>query len=142
MRTSRRRFKTSNRINWSHPVGRRIRMGLAALALVAVGGAVTAIAISATSDPPAPQYNPLTRVVNPISAPGRAHGLSRLVIHPSSQIPLPPPTAPIARALARAAPAPVSRSDLRALEAPHVEAHDAAGAHVLELIDTELPAPF
>ncbi|MDQ5895359.1 MAG: hypothetical protein QG596_1620 [Actinomycetota bacterium] len=88
MRTRRRRFKSSNRINWSHPVGRRVRMGLAAMALVAVGGAGTAIAISATSDPPAPKYNSLARVADPIGAPGRALGLSRVVIQPGAKIPL------------------------------------------------------
>ena len=42
---------------------RRILIGLSALALVALGGAGATLAISATSDPPAPKYNSLARVV-------------------------------------------------------------------------------
>jgi quercetin dioxygenase-like cupin family protein len=67
---------------------RRLMLGLAAIALVAVGGVGATLAISATSDPPAPKYNPLARVVNPIGAPGRALGLSRVVIQPGAKIPL------------------------------------------------------
>lgn len=85
---SRRRLKLASRINWSHPTARRIRLGLAGLGLLALGGAGTAIAISATSDPPAPKYNSLARVVNPNGAPGRALGLSRVVIQPGAKIPL------------------------------------------------------
>lgn len=67
---------------------RRFLIGLSALGLVALGGAGATIAISATSDPPAPKYNSLARVVNPIGAPGRALGLSRVVIQPGAKIPL------------------------------------------------------
>ncbi|MCB0857913.1 MAG: cupin domain-containing protein [Solirubrobacterales bacterium] len=67
---------------------RRLMLGLAAIALVAVGGVGATLAISATSDPPAPKYNSLARVVNPIGAPGRALGLSRVVIQPGAKIPL------------------------------------------------------
>jgi len=81
-------MKAGHRIRWSHPTGRRIRLGLAALALIAVGGAGTAIAISATSDPPAPKYNSLARVVNPIGGEGRALNLARVVIQPGAKIPL------------------------------------------------------
>lgn len=87
MRT-RRRFKLANRINWSHATARRLGLGLAGLALVALGGIGTAIAISASSGPPAPKYNSLARVVNPNGAPGRALGLSRVVIQPGAKIPL------------------------------------------------------
>lgn len=69
-------------------ISRRIRLGLAALALVATGAAGTAIAVSATSDPPPPKYNSLARVVDPIGAKGRALGLSRVVIQPGAKIPL------------------------------------------------------
>ncbi len=67
---------------------RRILIGLSALALLAVGGVGATLAVSATSDPPAPKYNSLARVVNPIGAPGRALGLSRVVIQPGAKIPL------------------------------------------------------
>ena len=67
---------------------RRLLIGLSALALLAAGGAGATLAISATSDPPAPKYNSLARVVNPIGAPGRALGLSRVVIQPGAKIPL------------------------------------------------------
>ena len=67
---------------------RRILIGLSALALVALGGAGATLAISATSDPPAPKYNSLARVVNPIGAPGRALNLARVVIQPGAKIPL------------------------------------------------------
>lgn len=67
---------------------RRLLIGLSALALVAAGGIGATLAISASSDPPAPKYNSLARVVNPIGAPGRALGLSRVVIQPGSKIPL------------------------------------------------------
>ncbi len=80
-------MKVGSRINWRHSTGRRIRVGLAALVLVMVGSAA-AIAISATSDPPAPKYSSLARVVNPLGAPGRALGLSRVVIQPGAKIPL------------------------------------------------------
>lgn len=69
-------------------ISRRIRLGLAALALVATGAAGTAIAISAISEPPPPKYNSLARVVDPIGAKGRALGLSRVVIQPGAKIPL------------------------------------------------------
>lgn len=81
-------MRIGRRINWRHRTGRRIRFTLATLALVAVGGAGTAIAISATSDPPPPKYNSLARVVDPIGATGRALGLSRVVIQPGARIPL------------------------------------------------------
>lgn len=67
---------------------RRLILGLTALTLAAIGGIGTTLAISATSDPPAPKYNSLARVVNPIGAPGRALGLSRVVIQPGAKIPL------------------------------------------------------
>ena len=67
---------------------RRFLIGLSALVLAALGGAGAALAISATSEPPAPKYNSLARVVNPIGAPGRALGLSRVVIQPGAKIPL------------------------------------------------------
>lgn len=86
MRT-RRRFKLSDRINWSHPVARRLRLGLAGLALVALG-AGTAVAISARPEPPAPKYNSLARLVDPIGAKGRALNLGRVVIQPGAKIPL------------------------------------------------------
>ena len=44
---------------------RRLLIGLSALALVAAGGIGATLAISASSDPPAPKYNSLARVVNP-----------------------------------------------------------------------------
>lgn len=78
-------MKIGNRINWSHPTGRRIRLALAALALVSLG-AGTAFAFR--SEPPAPKYNSLARVVNPIGAPGRALNLARVVIQPGAKIPL------------------------------------------------------
>lgn len=53
-----------------------------------------------------------------------------------------PTTEEIARAIARDAPQPVSRWDLCALEAPRGEVRDAAGAGVVELIDSELDEPF
>lgn len=80
-------MKLGNRINWRHRTGRRIRIALAAFALVAVGSG-TAIAISAMNEPPAPKYNSLARIVNPVGAPGRALGLSRVVIQPGAKIPL------------------------------------------------------
>ena len=58
------------------------------LALAALAGAGTALALSPPADPPAPQYNSLARVVNPLGAPGRALGLSRVVIQPGAKIPL------------------------------------------------------
>lgn len=67
---------------------RRLMLGLTALTLASIGGIGTTLAISATSDPPAPKYNSLARVVNPIGAPGRALGLSRVVIQPGAKIPL------------------------------------------------------
>ena len=67
---------------------RRFLIGLSALALAAVGGAGATLAISATSEPPAPTYNSLARVVNPLGAKGRALGLSRVVIQPGAKIPL------------------------------------------------------
>ena len=66
----------------------RLTLGIVAFALVAAGGAGATLAISATSDPPAPKYNSLARVVNPIGAQGRALGLSRVVIQPGAKIPL------------------------------------------------------
>jgi len=81
-------MRIANRVNWSHQTGRRIRIGLATLALVVVGGAGTAIAISATTDPPAPKYVSLARKADPIGAPGRAINLSRVVIEPGAKIPL------------------------------------------------------
>lgn len=53
-----------------------------------------------------------------------------------------PTTEETARAIARDAPQPVSRWDLRALEAPRVEARDTAGPGLVELIDSELDEPF
>jgi quercetin dioxygenase-like cupin family protein len=85
---TRRRFKFADRINWSHPTTRRIRLGLAGLGLLVLGGAGAAVAISATSNPPAPKYNSLARVVNPIGAKGRALNLARIVIQPGAKIPL------------------------------------------------------
>ncbi|MBN8870666.1 MAG: cupin domain-containing protein [Solirubrobacterales bacterium] len=85
---TRRRFKLADRINWSHPTARRIRLGLAGLGLLALGGVGAAVAVSATSDPPAPKYNSLARVVNPIGAKGRALNLARIVIQPGAKIPL------------------------------------------------------
>jgi len=79
--------KPGNRIKRAHHAGRRFRLGLAAVALFALGGG-TAVAISAMNEPPAPKYNSLARVVNPIGAPGRALGLSRVVIQPGAKIPL------------------------------------------------------
>lgn len=76
------------KINWRHRTARRVRFALAALGLVALGGVGTAIALSPPADPPAPKYNSLARVVNPIGANGRALGLSRVVIQPGAQIPL------------------------------------------------------
>ena len=67
---------------------RRLLIGLSALALVAAGGLGATLAISASSDAPAPKYNSLARVVNPIGAKGRALGLSRVVIQPGAKIPL------------------------------------------------------
>ena len=67
---------------------RRFLIGLSALALVAAGGLGATLAISASSDAPAPKYNSLARVVNPIGAKGRALGLSRVVIQPGAKIPL------------------------------------------------------
>ena len=87
MRTSR-RFNHPDRSNPSHPATRRIGLALAGLGLLALGGAGTALAVSTTSDPPAPKYNSLARVVNPIGAEGRALGLSRVVIQPGAKIPL------------------------------------------------------
>jgi quercetin dioxygenase-like cupin family protein len=87
MRT-RRRFKLADRINWTHPTTRRIKLALAGLGLLVLAGAGTAVAISATSDPPAPKYNSLARVVNPIGAKGRALNLARIVIQPGAKIPL------------------------------------------------------
>lgn len=87
MRT-RHRIKSSDRIDPSHPTARRIRLALAGLGLLVIGGAGSAVAMSAVSEPPAPKYNSLARVVNPIGAPGRALGLSRVVIQPGARIPL------------------------------------------------------
>ena len=67
---------------------RRFLIGFSALALVAAGGLGATLAISASSDAPAPKYNSLARVVNPIGAKGRALGLSRVVIQPGAKIPL------------------------------------------------------
>lgn len=80
-------MKIGNRINWNHRTGRRIRLSLAAIALIALGSG-SAVAISAMSEPPAPKYNSLARIVDPIGAPGRALGLSRVVIQPGAKIPL------------------------------------------------------
>lgn len=70
--------------------GRRVRTGLAALAILGVGaGAGAVVAGSAgPSEPPAPKYNSLARKVAPIGSPGRALGLSRVVIQPGAKIPL------------------------------------------------------
>lgn len=81
-------MKTGGRVNWKHRTGRRIRFGLAAVALLAAGAAGATIATSGESGPPAPKYNSLARVVDPIGAPGRALGLSRVVIQPGAKIPL------------------------------------------------------
>ena len=67
---------------------RRFLIGFSALALVAASGLGATLAISASSDAPAPKYNSLARVVNPIGAKGRALGLSRVVIQPGAKIPL------------------------------------------------------
>lgn len=59
------------------------------MAIVALGGAGTAIAISAAdTEPPAPKYNSLARTVDPIGANGRALNLARVVIPPGSRLPL------------------------------------------------------
>ena len=58
------------------------------LLLAVLTGAGTALALSGPAEPPAPKYNSLARVVNPNGAPGRALGLSRVVIQPGARIPL------------------------------------------------------
>ncbi len=70
--------------------GRRIRTGLAALAILGVGAATGAVVAGSAgpSEPPAPKYNSLARKVGPIGTPGRALGLSRVVIQPGAKIPL------------------------------------------------------
>lgn len=84
----RRRSNLRNRIDWNRPANRRIRLGLAGLGLLLAGAASATIAISSPSEPPAPKYNSLARVVNPVGAPGRALALSRVVIQPGARIPL------------------------------------------------------
>ncbi len=68
----------------------RFRTGLAVLGILAVGGAAGAVVAGSTmrAEPPAPKYNSLARKVGPIDAPGRALGLSRVVIQPGAKIPL------------------------------------------------------
>ena len=63
---------------------------LCALALVALGAAAgMAIALSPKPpDPPAPEYDSLARTEKVEGAPGRALGLSRVVIQPGARIPL------------------------------------------------------
>ena len=53
-----------------------------------------------------------------------------------------PTTEEIARAIARDAPQPVSRWDLRALEASRVETRDEVEAGVVDVVDSELDGPF
>jgi len=79
-----------HRVRWGSPAGRRLRAGLAALGILAVGGAIGAVVAGSTvrSEPPAPTYDSLARKVGPIGAPGRALGLSRVVIQPGARIPL------------------------------------------------------
>lgn len=68
---------------------RIFKTSLAAAAIFVAGSAAGAVvAISATSEPPAPKYNSLARTVNPIGAKGRALSLSRVVIQPGAKIPL------------------------------------------------------
>lgn len=68
---------------------RVFRTCLATLAVFTAGSAVGAVAFSAMKDdPPAPKYNSLARTVGPIGSPGRALGLSRVVIQPGAKIPL------------------------------------------------------
>lgn len=69
---------------------RRILAAVAALGLLVAGGAAGAVVAgsSGPADPPAPKYNSLARKVGPIGTPGRALGLSRVVIQPGARIPL------------------------------------------------------
>lgn len=76
-----------HRVRWGARPGRRLLTGLAALALLGAGAAAGAV-VAGPSTPPPPTYDSLARKAEPIGAPGRALGLSRVVIQPGAKIPL------------------------------------------------------